>query len=61
MREQGSLKGKGTHRGNLCVHIFTQNPALKDILRKKSGITMDMGHHPSKAVRFFKVLCRALS
>ena len=22
MREQGSLKGEGTHRGNLCVEIF---------------------------------------
>ena len=25
MREQGSLKGEGTHRGNLCVHIFKPN------------------------------------
>ena len=22
MRQQGSLKGEGTHRGNLCVYIF---------------------------------------
>ena len=36
MREQGSLKGEGTHRGNLSVHIFKQNLALKDIQRKKS-------------------------
>ena len=25
MREQGSLKGEGTHRGNLCVEIFKPN------------------------------------
>ena len=25
MREQGSLKGEGTHRGNLCVQIFKPN------------------------------------
>ena len=36
MREQGSLKGQGTHRGNLCVHIFKQILTLKDIQRKKS-------------------------
>ena len=36
MREQGSLKGQGTQRGNLCVHIFTQILTLKDIRRKKS-------------------------
>ena len=34
MRKQGSLKGEGTHRGNLCVHIFTQILPLKDIQRK---------------------------
>ena len=27
MREQGSLKGEGTHRGNLCVEIFKPNLA----------------------------------
>ena len=36
MREQGSLKGQGTHRGNLCVHIFKQHLALKVIQRNKS-------------------------
>ena len=36
IREQGSLKGQGTHRGNWCVHIFKQILTLKDIQRKKS-------------------------
>ena len=36
MRERGNLKREGTHGGNLCVHIFKQNWALKDIQRKKS-------------------------
>ena len=36
MREQGSLKGEGMHRGNLCVHIFKQNLALQDIPRKNN-------------------------
>ena len=26
MREQGSLKGEGTHRGNVFVHNSGQNP-----------------------------------
>ena len=34
MREQGSLKGEGTHRGNLCVHIFKPNLPSKDLLSK---------------------------
>ena len=32
--EQGSLKGEGTHRGNLCVHIFKPNLPSKDLLSK---------------------------
>ena len=38
MREQWSLKGEGSHRGNLSVHIFKQNLALKDIQRKKANM-----------------------
>ena len=34
MREQGSLKGEGTHRGNLCVEIFKPNLPVNDIQRK---------------------------
>ena len=34
MRKQGSLKGEGTHRGNLSVTDFAVNLALKDIQRK---------------------------
>ena len=34
MRKQGSLKREGTHRGNLCVQIFTQILPLKNIQRK---------------------------
>ena len=34
MREQGSLKGEGTHRGNLCVPIFKPNLPSKDLLSK---------------------------
>ena len=36
MRKQGSLKGEGTHRGNLSVTDFGENLPLKDIQRKKS-------------------------
>ena len=36
MGEQGSLKGEGTHRGNLYVQIFKQKLPLKDVQRKNN-------------------------
>ena len=39
MREQGSLKGEGTHRGNLFVHNSEQNlPTCSKYHRRFKGI-----------------------
>ena len=47
MRKQGSLKGEGTHRGNLSVTDFGENLALKDIQRKTTKTPPDACQRPA--------------
>ena len=47
MRKQGSLKGEGTHRGNLSVTDFGENLALKDIQRKTTKTPPDACRRPA--------------
>ena len=40
MREQGSLKGEGTHRGNLVAHNSEQNLAEKNQRNLRSVVSV---------------------
>ena len=53
MREQGSLKGEGTHRGNLFVHNSGQNPPhLRSVVSAGVSTISQIGKNSNCIISF---------